>query len=154
MINIQHNDKQQSIDSSPNAQLYHALKDTCKDASVRFGCGSGHCGACTVLVNGQAENSCSTPSWSVENAVITTPSGLLQDPVGRIVVDAFLSEQAAQCGYCINGIMMRLTGLFKRDKNATDNQITEALTRHLCRCGAHLRIFKAAKLARNQIANQ
>ncbi len=153
MVKIKHNNKQQSIESSAGAQLYHALRTTCADASVRYGCGSGHCGACTVLVNGQAENSCSTPSWSVENAEIMTPSGLKEDPVGKVVLGAFLKEQAAQCGYCINGIMMRLTGLFRKEKNASDQQITEALSRHLCRCGAHLRILKAAKLARNQLAN-
>ena len=80
-----------------------------------------------------------------------TPSGLAEDPVGKVVLDAFIKEQAAQCGYCVNGIMMRLTGLFKKEKEATDAQITEALSRHLCRCGAHLRILKAAKLARNQL---
>jgi nicotinate dehydrogenase subunit A len=154
MIEIKHNNTTHQIDSAPGAQLYNALRATCGDKSVRYGCGGGHCGACTVLINGQPENSCSTPSWSLENAEITTPSGLPNDPIGKIVLAAFLKEQAAQCGYCINGIMMRLTGLLTQNKNSTDAQITEALSRHLCRCGAHLRIFKAAKSARNQLARE
>jgi len=153
MTTIRHNNQDYAVESAPHAQLYQALRTTCSDASVRYGCGSGHCGACTVLVNGQAENSCSTPSWSIDKAEVMTPNGLQNDPLGKIVLEVFIEQQAAQCGYCINGIMMRLTGLFKKDKHATDSKITEALTRHLCRCGAHVRILKAAKLARDQIAS-
>ena len=153
MAIIRHNNKEHSVEAPAHAQLYNVLRTRCEDLSVRFGCGAGHCGACTVLVNDQAQSSCNTPLWSVDRAEIKTPKDLQNDPIGRVVLEAFLSEQAAQCGYCINGILMRLTGLFKSNANATDDQITQALMRHLCRCGAHSRIIRAAKSARSQLSS-
>lgn len=106
-----------------------------------------------MLINDQAENSCSTPTWSLGHAQVITPQGLKTDPIGSIVLESFLDEQAAQCAYCVNGIMMRLTGLFKKSPNASDQDILDALSRHLCRCGAHARILRAAKRARDKIQN-
>jgi len=154
MITLNYDNQAISFEAPPQAQLYEALRSTCNDQSVRFGCGSGHCGACTVLVNEQAQNSCSTPLWSIDQAEIKTPKHLNDDPVGKVVLQTFLAEQAAQCGYCINGILMRLTALFKSTPCATDEQITASLLRHLCRCGAHSRIIRAAKSVRDQLAEQ
>jgi nicotinate dehydrogenase subunit A len=152
MVTLRHKNKVVSVDAPAHAQLYHFIRNSSDDLSVRYGCGTGHCGACTVLVNDQAQNSCSTPLWSIDSAEIKTPQDLIDDPVGQVILNAFLSEQAAQCGFCINGILMRLTGLLKANAHATDEHITEVLMRHLCRCGAHTRIIRAAKLARDQLS--
>jgi nicotinate dehydrogenase subunit A len=140
-----------TLDAAPNGFLVHLLRGPCGDGSVRLGCGSGHCGACTVLVDGQAENACTIPVWSSEGREIQTAQGLPKDPLGRIVLEAFIAEQAAQCGYCISGILMRVTGLLKQHPHAEDAQIKEVLSRHLCRCGAHVRILRAVKLAQKNI---
>jgi len=110
---------------------------------VRFGCGTGHCGSCTVLMDGRPIQSCDTPLWSAAGKEITTIEGLGQ---GHPLREAFLEEQAAQCGYCINGILMSASTL----KNPTEEEILEALERHLCRCGTHVRILKAIRRATRQ----
>lgn len=151
MIKLQHNRDQVSSTQDPQGDLLHFLREQCSDASVRFGCGSGHCGACTVLINGQAQNSCTTPVWAGEGKHIQTAKGLPEDEVGRIVLAAFVKEQAAQCAYCISGILVRITGLLKNQPNASVAEIKDSLSRHLCRCGAHARILRAVLLAQKNI---
>ena len=136
----------------PNAPLLYLLRNDCDAKGVRFGCGQGNCGACTVLIDGQAQQSCTTPNWSAEDRQVTTAEGLASDPVGSIVLHAFLDEQAAQCGYCINGIMVSLTGLLKQDPQPADAALKSCLNRHLCRCGTHLRIVRAAHAAIARLA--
>jgi aerobic-type carbon monoxide dehydrogenase small subunit (CoxS/CutS family) len=148
---FKHNQSTHTLEAAPNGFLLHILRGPCADASVRLGCGSGHCGACTVLVDGLAENACTLPVWSAEGRHVQTAAGLPEDRLGRIVLQAFIDEQAAQCGYCISGILMRVTGLLQQQPNADDSQIKEALLRHLCRCGAHARILRAVKLAQKNI---
>jgi nicotinate dehydrogenase subunit A len=136
----------------PNAPLLYLLRNDCGARGVRFGCGKGNCGACTVLIDGQPQQSCTTPNWSAADRQVTTTEGLASDRVGSVVLQAFLDEQAAQCGYCINGIMVSLTGLLKQHPAPTDASLMACLNRHLCRCGTHLRILRAARSAIAQLA--
>ena len=151
MTAIRHNGKACDLPGSPNSVLLYALRSAGNDPSVRFGCGTGHCGACTVLIDGQAENACTLALWAAEQHEVTTAQGLARDPVGQVVLQAFLDEQAAQCGYCINGIMLRITGLLTKSPAASIGQVREALARHLCRCGAHTRILRAVALAQQRL---
>jgi len=131
--------------------LVHVLRNPCDAKDVRFGCGAGNCGACTVIVDGIAQQSCGLSTESVEGCDVFTPAALQGDPIGSVVLQAFLEEQAAQCGYCINGILMSLTALLKRELNPSKEKIIETLNRHLCRCGAHVRILKATELAMHRL---
>ncbi|MDB5945781.1 MAG: (2Fe-2S)-binding protein [Ramlibacter sp.] len=140
------------VDGDPNAPLLYLLRNDCGAKGVRFGCGQGNCGACTVLIDGHPQQSCTMPNWSAVDRQVTTTEGLAADPVGAIVLQAFLEEQAAQCGYCINGIMVSLTGLLKQDPGPGDAALKACLNRHLCRCGTHLRILRAAHRAIARLA--
>lgn len=151
MTTFQHNHQAVSPDAAPNTFLLHVLREQCADASVRFGCGTEHCGACTVLVDGQAENACSLPVWAAEGRQVATAQGLPENPIGRLVLQAFIDEQAAQCGYCSSGILMRVTGLLQQHPDADEALIRETLSRHLCRCGAHARILRAVRLAQKNL---
>ena len=134
--------------------LVHVLRNSCEAKDVRFGCGAGNCGACTVIVDGVAQQSCGLSTESVEGRDVFTPAALQGDPIGSVVLQAFLEEQAAQCGYCINGILMSLSALLKRELNPSKEKIIETLNRHLCRCGAHVRILKATELAMHRLQAQ
>ena len=131
--------------------LVHVLRNPCDTKDVRFGCGAGNCGACTVIVVGVAQQSCGLSTESIEGCEVFTPAALQSDPIGAVVLQAFLDEQAAQCGYCINGILMSLTALLKRELNPSKEKIIETLNRHLCRCGAHARILRATELAMHRL---
>ena len=136
-----------SVSADANASLVHLLRNPCNSKDVRYGCGAGNCGACTVMVDGIAQQSCNTPNWSVEGRDVRTPASLPQDPVGAVVLQAFVDEQAAQCGYCINGMLMSVTALLQHTREPSDAEITDTLNRHLCRCGTHVRIVRATRLA-------
>jgi nicotinate dehydrogenase subunit A len=151
MTTIQHNHCSITLKGSPQAFLLHELREQCSDSSVRFGCGSGHCGACSVLVDGVAQNSCSLPVWAAEGHHVQTAQGLPDHPIGRIVLQAFLDEQAAQCGYCVSGILIRITALLQKQPDADEALIQETLSKHLCRCGAHTRILRAVRLAQRNL---
>ena len=125
--------------------LVHVLRNPCDTKDVRFGCGAGNCGACTVIVDGVAQQSCSLSTESIEGCDVFTPAALQGDPIGAVVLQAFLDEQAAQCGYCINGMIMTASAFLASNKNPTDAQINEALSGNLCRCGTHQRIVAAVK---------
>jgi nicotinate dehydrogenase subunit A len=96
-----------------------------------------------VIVDDQAVQSCDMQLWAAANKDILTPEGLARDPIGQMVQSAFIQEQAAQCGYCINGILMSVTALLQKTTHPSKEQLMEALNRHLCRCGTHVRILRA-----------
>jgi len=129
----------------PQTPLVYLLRNDLGLAGTRFGCGAGHCGSCTVLVDGRAVQSCDTPAWSVEGRDVTTIEGLAAQK--HPLIEAFIGEQAMQCGYCINGIVMSAADLLARTPDPSEGQIAEALERNLCRCGTHVRIVRAIRRA-------
>jgi aerobic-type carbon monoxide dehydrogenase small subunit (CoxS/CutS family) len=138
------NDETRQLTLPEDTPLLMVLRQDFELKGTRMGCGEGQCGACTVLVDGRPMQSCSTPLWSVATQKITTIEGLSDRGVMGRVQQAFLDEQAAQCGYCTNGIIMTLAGLMARAPLPTRHEVLEVLDeRHLCRCGAHVRILRA-----------
>jgi nicotinate dehydrogenase subunit A len=127
--------------------LLYALRDNLGLHGPRFGCGLGQCGACTVHLDGYAVRSCVTPVSAVGKKKIVTLEGLGTTEKPGALQKAFITEQAAQCGYCINGMIMEAAALLARNKKPTEDQIKQALANNLCRCGTHLRIVRAVKRA-------
>jgi len=141
------NGRAREVAAEPNTPLLYILRNDLDLKGTRFGCGAGHCGACTVLIDGNAVQSCDTPLWSASGREITTIEGLGSAERPHPLQQAFLGEQAAQCGYCINGIIMAAAALLKRTPRPTDAEIAAALDRNLCRCGTHVRILRAIRRA-------
>ncbi|HTO50724.1 MAG TPA: (2Fe-2S)-binding protein [Burkholderiales bacterium] len=141
------NGADREVAAEPNTPLVYLLRNDLDLKGTRFGCGSGHCGACTVLVDGNAVQSCDTPLWSAAGREITTIEGLGSIEHPHPLQQAFLDEQAAQCGYCINGIMMSAAALLRKNRDPGDAEIATALERNLCRCGTHARILRAIRRA-------
>jgi nicotinate dehydrogenase subunit A len=140
-----------SVDD-PEMPLLYALRDELNLKGPRFGCGLGQCGSCTVHVNGYAVRSCIYPVKDAQGHRITTLEGLGSLEKPDVVQQAFIDEQAAQCGYCINGMVMQAKALLSHNKNPSEEQIKQALANNLCRCGTHLRIIKAIQRAAAQMA--
>lgn len=138
-----------SADATAEADtpLVYVLRNDLKLKGTRFGCGTGNCGSCTVMLDGRAVQSCDTPMWAVEGHAVTTIEGLGTPDEPHPVQQAFLDEQAAQCGYCINGIIVSLAALLQKTSDPDDDELHAALKRHLCRCGTHMRIVNAARSA-------
>lgn len=133
-----------SVSAPDNMSLLMALRQDLDLKGTRVGCAQGNCGACMVLVDGHPMQSCTTPLYAIKDRDVLTIEGLLADEVPGSLQRTFLDEQAAQCGYCINGIIMTVAGLLSRSPPADRNEIVETLDeRHLCRCGAHSRILRA-----------
>ena len=131
----------------PEMPLLYALRDGLGLRGPRFGCGLAQCGACTVLLNGQAVRSCVYPVGSVGNAAVITLEGLGSSTHPHPLQQAFIDEQAAQCGYCINGMIMQAKALLDQRAHPSDDEIKQALAGNLCRCGTHLRIVRAIRRA-------
>ncbi|HEX9461299.1 MAG TPA: (2Fe-2S)-binding protein [Alphaproteobacteria bacterium] len=131
----------------PDMPLLYALRNDLGLRGPRFGCGLGQCGACTVHIDGEAVRSCITPISSVGNSSVVTLEGLGTSNTPHPLQQAFIDEQAVQCGYCINGMIMQSAALLAQNKHPSDDQIKEALANNLCRCGTHLRILRAVKRA-------
>jgi nicotinate dehydrogenase subunit A len=147
------NGKKAVIDADdPNMPLLYALRNDAGLHGPRFGCGLGQCGACTVHVDGKAARSCQVPISTVANRKVTTLEGLGSAGKLHPVQQAFIDEQAVQCGYCINGMVMQAAALLAVNKKPTDAQIREALEHNLCRCGTHTRILRAVRRASDQMA--
>jgi nicotinate dehydrogenase subunit A len=125
--------------------LLYVLRNELQLKGTRFGCGAGACGSCTVLLDGRAVNSCDTPLWAVQDHAVTTIEGLGRPEHLHPVQQAFVDLQAAQCGYCINGIMLSVAALQAQPEPPGEADLQAALARHLCRCGTHLRILQAAR---------
>jgi nicotinate dehydrogenase subunit A len=135
----------------PDMPLLYALRENLQLQGPRFGCGLSQCGACTVHVDGQAVRSCVTPLSSLtDRQKIVTLEGLGTARRPHPVQRAFIEEQAVQCGYCINGMIMESAALLARNKTPSEAEIKEALAKNLCRCGTHVRIVRAVKRASNQ----
>ncbi|MGE0313524.1 MAG: (2Fe-2S)-binding protein [Lautropia sp.] len=137
----------QTLDVDPDARLLDVLRERLGLRATRFGCGANQCGACHVLLDGHAVASCDTPMWAVDGKAVTTVEGLGAAGMPAGLREAFVAEQAAQCGYCLSGVLMSAAGLLLRDPAPTDAAIRAALDRNLCRCGSHNRIVRAVARA-------
>ena len=142
-LKLRVNGIEREVRAEPSTPLLYILRNDLGLKGTRFGCGEGHCGACTVLLDGKPMQSCDTPLWSAAGHEITTVEGLARDGAPHPIQQAFLEEQAAQCGYCINGIMMSAAALLERNPDPSEAEIAAALDRNLCRCGTHVRILRA-----------
>jgi nicotinate dehydrogenase subunit A len=138
------NGKRHTVQSAPDTMLLYVLRNELGLHGPRFGCGLSQCGACTVHVDGQAVRSCIVPTASVAGKKVTTLEGLGEK---HPVLEAFVAEQAAQCGYCINGMVMQSVVFLQRNPRPTEAQIKKALNANICRCGTHYRIVKAVARA-------
>jgi nicotinate dehydrogenase subunit A len=147
MATLEVNGKKVSVNAEPDTPLLYVLRDDLRLNAAKFGCGLGQCGACTVLVEGEAVLSCVTPLAMLEGKRVTTLEGLGSAESPGPLQRAFIAEQAAQCGYCIPGMMMRAAALLAKTPQPTDAQIREALIPNLCRCGTHMRILRAVRRA-------
>jgi nicotinate dehydrogenase subunit A len=132
--------------------LLYALRNDFELSAAKFGCGLAQCGACTVIVEGAAVRSCRTEVRAVENRDITTLEGIGTDAKPHPLQTAFIAEQAMQCGYCINGMIMSAKALLDKNQRPTDADIREALVGNLCRCGSHNRIVRAILSASKEMA--
>jgi nicotinate dehydrogenase subunit A len=140
------------VADDPKMPLLYALRDNLGLRGPRFGCGLGQCGSCTVLVDGKAVRSCSvTVSYAAGKKVVTL-EGLGTPAKPHPLQQAFIDEQAVQCGYCINGMIMQAAALLKANATPSEEQIRSALAENLCRCGTHLRIVRAVKRASGTVA--
>lgn len=141
------NGQDQDVDADPRTPLLYVLREDLKLNAAKFGCGLGQCGACTVLVDGEAVFSCVTPIMLLDGKRIVTLEGLGSIDNPAPIQRAFIAEQAAQCGYCIAGMMMRAQALLQKNPRAGDADIRAALQPNLCRCGTHMRILRAVRRA-------
>lgn len=146
-ISIVVNGTHHDVDASPDTPLLYVLRDQLGLTGPKFGCGLGQCGACTVHLDGNAVRSCTTPMSSAARGAITTIEGLGTAEKPHPVQQAFIDQQAAQCGYCINGMIMVTASLIARNKRPSKEQIRSALNNNLCRCGTHMRILRAVERA-------
>ena len=147
MTTLKVNGREDQVDAEPDTPLLYVLRDDLKLNAAKFGCGLGQCGACTVIVDGKAVLSCVTPLVLLEGKQVTTLEGLGTISEPAPIQRAFMEEQAAQCGYCIAGMMMRAQALLLRIPKPTDQQIRAELAPNLCRCGTHMRILRAVHRA-------
>jgi nicotinate dehydrogenase subunit A len=143
-----------TVDADADAEtpLLYVLRNDLKLKGARFGCGVGQCGACMVIIDGKAVPSCDIPVSAVAGKAVTTIEGIGDENRLHPLQQAFIEEQAAQCGYCATGIVMTAKALLDADPRASDADIKEALTRNLCRCGTHQRILRAIRRAAGRIA--
>ena len=147
MIRLTVNGHDHEVDAEPDTPLLYVLRDDLGLNGAKFGCGLGQCGACTVLVDGAAVFSCLTPVAALPGRVVTTIEGLGSADNPGPVQRAFIQEQAAQCGYCIAGMVMRAHALLAREPHPTEQQIRDGMNPNLCRCGTHMRILAAVRRA-------
>jgi aerobic-type carbon monoxide dehydrogenase small subunit (CoxS/CutS family) len=154
-IKLTVNGKPQQSAAAPDTPLLYILRNDLDLSGPRFGCGLAQCGACTVHIDGAPARSCVTPLSAVAGKRITTLEGLAASTAGGIlhpVQQAFIDEQAAQCGYCINGWIMTAAALLKENPNQSDAELRAGLGGLKCRCGTHMSILRAVKRAAEQLA--
>jgi len=151
-ITLTVNCKRHAVSAEPETALLYVLRNDLKLKGARFGCGLGQCGACTVLVDGKPVQSCDFPLSAAVGKAITTIEGLAPDGELHPLQAAFIAEQAAQCGYCVTGIIMAAKALFDANPRPADAEIRTALKGNLCRCGTHHRILRAIHRAATEMA--
>lgn len=144
-LTLKVNGRSRTVDVDPATPLLFVLSDDLELRGPKFGCGLGQCGSCTVLSNGQAIRSCITPVGSVAAAEITTLEGLGTPEKPHPIQQAFIDEQAAQCGFCLSGVILTAKAFLDRNPRATDAEIQQALSGVLCRCFASVRMLKAIR---------
>jgi len=142
-INLTVNGAQHTVRAAADTPLLYLLRNDLGLVGSRFGCGSGQCGACYVLVDGRPMASCDLPVSFVAGKKVTTVEGLGRDGQLHAVQKALIAEQAAQCAYCISGIAVTAAALLAANKRPSEAQVREALDKHLCRCGSHNRVVRA-----------
>lgn len=142
-VTLNVNGQDHIVEAESDTPLLYALRNDLELNGAKFGCGLGQCGACTVMVDGHAVFSCVTPIMMLEGRQIVTVEGLGTADSPGPMQQAFIDEQAAQCGYCIPGMMMRAQALLQENPGASETDIRRALQPNLCRCGTHMRIIKA-----------
>jgi nicotinate dehydrogenase subunit A len=146
-ISLKVNGTPSVVDTDPATPLLYVLRDDLGLNGPKFGCGLSQCGACTVLMDGNTARSCTIPVSAARNRSITTLEGLGSVAHPHWLQKAFIEEQAAQCGYCMNGIILTAKVLLDKNPSPTDAEIKKALDSNLCRCGSHLRVVRAIKRA-------
>jgi nicotinate dehydrogenase subunit A len=147
MITLTVNGQKHASDTDPDTPLLYVLRDDLGLNGAKFGCGLGQCGACTVIVDGAAVFSCLTPIAVLAGRQVTTIEGLGTEVVPGAVQRAFITEQAAQCGYCTAGMVMRAQALLAQTPNPSEQEIRDGMNPNLCRCGTHMRILAAVRRA-------
>jgi nicotinate dehydrogenase subunit A len=151
MTELEVNGQRRSVHAGPDTPLLYVLRNDLGLVGSRYGCGTGQCGACFVIVEGKAVPSCDTPLWSVSGKKVTTVEGLAKGGELHPVQKALLAEQAAQCGYCISGIAVAAAAFLAQNRAPSEQQVREALDRNLCRCGAHNRVVRAVLRAAKEM---
>jgi nicotinate dehydrogenase subunit A len=145
------NGQRRESPADPDTPLLYVLRNDLGLVGARYGCGLGQCGACTVIVDGKAVQSCDVPVSAVVGKSIITVEALAVDGALHPLQRAFIAEQAAQCGYCASGILMSAKALLDANPDPSDAELRAALERNLCRCGAHARILRALKRAAREM---
>ena len=151
-ITLNVNDHVHSVEVDADTPLLYVLRDNLEFKGPRFGCGLGQCGACTVIIDGVAVRSCVYPAKIAAGHKITTLEGLGSSERPHPLQSAFIEEQAAQCGYCLNGMIMEAKAFLHKNPAPTEGQVKDALANNLCRCGTHTRIIKAILRAAKEMA--
>ncbi len=151
-IKLNVNGRVHELDIDPATPLLYVLSDDLALRGPKFGCGLGQCGACTVIVKGAAIRSCITPVKSVEGVEITTLEGLGTIEKPHPLQKAFITEQAAQCGFCLNGVILTAKAFLDKNPKATESEIQEGMSHVLCRCFTHTRMLRAIENARREMA--
>ena len=150
-ITLKVNGRSPVVDADPETPLLYILRNDLQLNGPKYGCGMAQCGSCTVIMGGNAIRSCVTQVGSVQDRAVTTLEGLGSTKKMHKIQQAFVDEQAVQCGYCISGMIMSAKALLDKNPKPTDAQIKEALAGNLCRCGTHIRILRAVKRASGQL---
>jgi len=145
VVNLKVNGRAHTVDVDPTTPLLYVLSDDLELRGPKFGCGLSQCGACTVNIKGQAVRSCVTAVGTLDGSDITTLEGLGSPENPHPLQKTFIDEQAMQCGFCVNGVIMTAKALLDRTPNPSDAQIRQAMSTVLCRCGAHQRMFQAIR---------
>jgi nicotinate dehydrogenase subunit A len=146
------NGRSHTVDVDPDTPLLYVLADDLGLRGPKFGCGLGQCGACTVITGGRAVRSCVTPVSTVAGAEITTLEGLGTPETPHPIQRAFIDEQAAQCGFCLNGVVLTAKAFLDRNPKASETEIQQALSTVLCRCFTHTRMLRAIRHYQKEVA--